>query len=222
MSVFFVKQKNIGNFAKITDIMTTQSNKIVDIVTDRIHSASNGSLFFSNSFPEYGDEYIGHILSDLVDRGVLYRIGRGIYLKTKSTKFGLVYPSIDIIAQAIAERDNAEILPTGAMALNILGLSTQVPMNPTFITSGSARVVNVDGRSITFKRAVPRNFAIRGEKRRLIVQALKAIGEKNMTPDDYSKIGGIIKRYVEPENFESDLKAMPTWIRRVFLKYSNK
>jgi hypothetical protein len=95
-------------------------------------------------------------------------------------------------------------------------------MNPTFITSGSARVVNVDGRSITFKRAVPRNFAIKGEKRRLIVQALKAIGEKNMTPDDYSKIGSIIKRYIEPEYFESDLKAMPTWIRRVFLKYSNK
>ncbi len=199
---------------------SSQTNKIVDIVTERINSASNGSLFFSNSFPEYGDEYIGHIMSDLVTRGILYRIGRGIYLKTTATRFGLVYPSIEVLAKAIAERDNAQILPTGAMALNILGLSTQVPMNPTFITSGSARVVNVDGRSITFKRAVPRNFAIRGEKRRLIVQALKAIGEKNMTPDDYSKIGSLIHKYVEREDFEVDLKAMPTWIRRIFLKYS--
>lgn len=199
---------------------SSQTNKIVDIVTERINSASNGSLFFSNSFPEYGDEYIGHIMSDLVTRGILYRIGRGIYLKTTATRFGLVYPSIEVLAKAIAERDNAQILPTGAMALNILGLSTQVPMNPTFITSGSARVVNVDGRSITFKRAVPRNFAIRGEKRRLIVQALKAIGEKNMTPDDYSKIGSLIHKYVEREDFEVDLKTMPTWIRRIFLKYS--
>lgn len=199
---------------------TSQSNKIVDIVAEKIHSAPNGSLFFSNSFPEFGDEYIGHIMSDFVAKGILYRIGRGIYLKTTSTRFGLVYPSIDAIAKAIAERDNAEILPTGAMALNILGLSTQLPMSPTFITSGSARVINIDERSINFKRAVPRNFAIKGEKRKLIVQALKAIGEKNMTPEDYSKIGSLIHKYIEPDNFEEDLKAMPTWIRRIFLKYS--
>lgn len=201
--------------------MTPQSHKIVDVVASRIKSATNGSLFFSNSFPEYGDEYVGHIMSDLVDSGVIYRIGRGIYLKTNSTRFGPVYPSIDVIAKAIAERDNADILPTGAMALNILGLSTQVPMNPTFITSGSARVVNINGRNITFKRAVARNFAIKGEKRRLIVQALKAMGEKNMTPDEYASIGLLIQKYKEPETLESDLKAMPTWIRRIFLKFSN-
>ncbi|MDE5821298.1 MAG: hypothetical protein K2H50_01645 [Paramuribaculum sp.] len=194
--------------------------KIVEVVTDKIKKADNGSLFFSNSFPEYGDEYIGHIMSDLVKSGELFRIGRGVYLKTTSTRFGLVYPSVDIIAKSIAERDNAEVLPTGAMALNILGLSTQVPMNPTFITSGSARIINIGGRNITFKRAVPRNFAIKGKKRRLIVQALKAIGEKNMTTEDSEKIGVLIKKYPEPENFGSDLKAMPTWIRRIFLKYS--
>lgn len=194
--------------------------KIVDIVAAEIRNAKNGSLFFSNSFPEYGDEYVGHIMSDLVRSGDLYRIGRGVYLKTTSTRFGLVYPSVDVIAKAIAERDNAEVLPTGAMALNILGLSTQVPMNPTFITSGSARIIEIGGRSIAFKRAVPRNFAIKGKKRSLIVQALKAIGERNMTPDDLNKIVLLIKKYPEPENYESDLKAMPTWIRRIFLKVS--
>ncbi len=195
--------------------------KVVEIITDKIKKADNGSLFFSNSFPEYDDEYIGHIMSNLVKSGDLFRIGRGINLKTTSTRIGLVYPSVDVIANAIAERDNAEVLPTGAMALNILGLSTQVPMNPTFITSGSARIINIGGRNITFKRAVPRNFAIKGKKRRLIVQALKAIGEKNMTEEDTYKIGMLIKHFPEPENFESDLKAMPTWVRRLFLKYSS-
>lgn len=195
-------------------------HKIVDIVSDKIREADNGTLFFSNSFPEYGDEYVGHIMSDLVECGELYRIGRGVYLKTTTTRFGLVYPSVDIIAKAIAERDNAEILPTGAMALNILGLSTQVPMNPTFITTGSARVVNIGGRNITFKRAVPRNFAVKGKRRSLIVQALKAIGEKNMTARDYERIGVLIQELKESESFKNDLKAMPTWIRRIFLKYS--
>lgn len=212
--------KNIGNFAKITDMSSNSKHKIVEVVTEKIRKADNGSLFFSNSFPEYGDEYIGHIMSNLVNSGELYRIGRGVYLKTASTRFGLVYPSVDVIAKSIAERDNAEVLPTGAMALNILGLSTQVPMNPTFITSGSARTINIGGRNITFKRAVPRNFAIKGKRRRLIVQALKAIGEKNMTSQDCDDIGLLIKKFPEPDSFESDLKAMPTWIRRLFLTYA--
>lgn len=195
--------------------------KIIDAVTEEVRKAANGSLFFSNSFPEYDDEYVGHIMSDLVKNGTLFRISRGVYLKTTATKYGVVYPSIDLIASAIAERDNAEVLPTGTLSLNILGLSSQAPKNPTFITSGSARVINLGDRNIIFKRAVPRNFAIKGKKRRLIVQALKTIGEKNMRLYDFEKIGFLIKQFPEPQNFESDLKAMPTWIRRVFLKYSN-
>jgi hypothetical protein len=51
------------------------------------------------------------------------------------------------------------------------------------------------------------------------VQALKAIGEKNMTDTDGDKFGALIQQYSEPETYETDLKAMPTWIRRIFLKY---
>ncbi|MCH5238054.1 MAG: type IV toxin-antitoxin system AbiEi family antitoxin domain-containing protein, partial [Muribaculaceae bacterium] len=111
--------------------MEVVQKNIMTTIADTIKSSNNGSLFFSNSFPAYGDEYVGHIMSDLVKEGELYRIGRGVYLKTKKTKFGLVYPDLEYIAKAIAKRDNADILPTGAMALNILGLSTQVPMKPT-------------------------------------------------------------------------------------------
>jgi hypothetical protein len=201
--------------------MTALRTNIVGTITSNVMNADNGTLFFSNSFPEHDDEYVGHVMSDLVKSGLIYRIGRGIYLKTAMTRYGLVYPSVDTIAKAIAERDNADILPTGAMALNILGLSTQVPMNPTFITTGSARVIIIGGRSITFKRAVPKNFAIRGANRRLIVQAMKAIGEKNITEEDYNRFCQLIRKHPEPETFEADLKSMPTWIRRIFLKSSN-
>ena len=201
--------------------MQERKNKIVDTITETIKQAPNGSLFFSNSFSKYDDEYVGHILSDLVKNGELHRIGRGVYLKSIKTKFGLVYPTLEELANAITERDNAEILPTGATALNILGLSTQVPMNPTFITTGSARVINISGRTITFKRAVPRNFALKGKMTRIIVQALKAIGEKNMTETDYGNFVSIINKYPESETLENDLKYMPMWIRRIFQKTIN-
>ena len=141
-----------------------------------------------------------------------------MYLKAEKTRFGIVYPPISEIAEAIGRRDNAQVLPTGATALNLIGLSSQVPMNPIFLTSGSARIVKLGNRTITFKRAVPKNFAITGEKRRLIVQAMKYIGERNMTEEDYMAFRNLILQHPERDTLEKDLPAMPTWIRRHYLK----
>ena len=190
---------------------------VVNIIRERVSSAENGTLFFNNSFPEYDDEYVGKILSDLVKSGDLYHLSRGVYLKTEQTRFGLVYPPVSVIASAIAERDKAQILPTGATALNLLGLSTQMPMNPVFLTSGSARKIIIDGRTITFKRAVPKNFAIKGRKRSLIVQALKDIGESSITEDDKLNIGNLIRQDADTDNLSEDLQMMPSWIRKFFI-----
>ena len=190
---------------------------VVNDIRERVSSAKNGTLFFNTSFPEYDDEYVGKILSDLVKSGDLHHLSRGVYLKTDQTRFGLVYPPVSEIASAIAERDKAQILPTGATALNLLGLSTQMPMNPVFLTSGSARTITVDGRMITFKRAVPKNFAIKGKIRSLIVQALKYIGENNITEEDRLAIGDLIRRDTDIVNLSEDLQMMPSWIRKFFV-----
>ncbi len=190
---------------------------VVNIIRERISAAQNGTLFFNNSFPEYDDEYVGKILSGLVKSGELYHLSRGVYLKTEATRFGLVYPPLSSIAEAIAERDKAKILPTGATALNLLGLSTQMPMNPVFLTSGSARSITIDGRTITFKRAVPKNFAVKGKKRSLIVQALKYIGENNVTDEDKLIIGDFIRKDTDIDTLSEDLQMMPSWIRKFFL-----
>ena len=190
---------------------------VVTTIRERVSSAENGTLFFNNSFPEFDDEYVGKILSDLVKSGELHHLSRGVYLKTEQTRFGLVYPPVSVIASAIADRDKARILPTGATALNLLGLSTQMPMNPVFLTSGSARTITIDGRTITFKRAVPKNFAIKGKRRSLIVQALKYIGENNITDEDRAKISELIRNDTDASNLSEDLKVMPSWIRRFYM-----
>ncbi len=190
---------------------------VVSTIRERVSSAKNGTLFFNNSFPEYDDEYVGKILSDLVKSGELYHLSRGVYLKTEQTRFGLVYPPVSDIASAIAERDKSQILPTGATAMNLLGLSTQMPMNPVFLTSGSARIITIGGRTITFKRAVPKNFAVKGKKRSLIVQALKYIGENNITEEDRLTISNLIRRDTDTVNLSEDLQMMPSWIRKFYI-----
>lgn len=195
-----------------------KENKIINIIKSRIQKAQNGTLFFNNSFPEFDDEYVGQILSDLAKDGITHHLSRGVYLKTEETRFGLVYPPIEDIATAIARRDNAQVIPTGATAQNILGLSTQVPMNAVFLTSGSARIIKLGSRTITFRRAVPKNFAVQGRYTSLIVQALKSIGEENFSEDDYIHIQDIILRHPEPDTIKQDLSVMPSWIRKVFVR----
>jgi len=194
-----------------------EGKKIVVVIRQKIDDAKQGTLFFNNCFPEYDDEYVGKVLSDFARQKIIYRLSRGIYLKTVKTRFGIVYPTTTAIAKAIAERDNAEILPTGSTALNMLGLSTQITMNPVFITSGSARKVKCGNKTITFKRGVPKNFAIKGEKTRLLVQAMKAIGENNITGDDIRGISVILNKFPEKETMAHDLTVMPSWIKKVIL-----
>ena len=195
-----------------------KENKIINIIKSRIQAAQNGTLFFNNSFPEFDDEYVGQILSDLAKDGIIHHLSRGVYLKTEETRFGLVYPPIEDIATAIARRDNAQVIPTGATAQNILGLSTQVPMNAVFFTSGSARMIKLGSRTITFRRAVPKNFAIKGRYTSLIVQALKSIGEENFSEEDFIHIQDIILRHPEPDTIEQDRAVMPSWIRKIFVR----
>ena len=198
------------------------NNSVVNIINLKIRNSKNGKLFFNNSFPEFDDEYVGQILSDLANKKVIHRLSRGVYLKTNETRYGLVYPPVEKMARAIAKRDKANIVATGETALYILGLTTQVPMNAVFLTSGSKRDIRVGERTIKFKSTVPRTFAIKGRQTRLIVQAMKAIGEKNMSDEYMPRISSLILQQAERDTLSNDLKAMPVWIRRIFVKTLKK
>ena len=198
------------------------NNSIVNIINLKIKNSKNGKLFFNNSFPEFDDEYVGQILSDLANKKVIHRLSRGVYLKTKETRYGLVYPPVEKIAKAIAKRDKANIVATGETALYILGLTTQVPMNAVFLTSGSKRDIRIGERTIKFKNATPKTFSIRGAQTSMIVQAMKAIGEKNMSDEYMPRISSLILQQAERDTISNDLKAMPVWIRRIFVKTLKK
>ena len=117
----------------------------------RIEAMPEDCILFRSDFPEYHTEFVGSILSELTTEGMLVKIAHGIYTKPRKSKFGVVLPSVDKVVQAITVRDNAEVLPSGMTALNALGLSTQVPMNYTFLTTGSERTINLSNRKVVLK-----------------------------------------------------------------------
>ncbi len=188
---------------------------IQEQIRDKIDTADDGTLFFVNDFGEYDNAYTSKILSLLSSFDVIERLSKGIYYKPIRTKFGNVYPSTEKIAKAIAERENAQILPTGELALNLLGLSTQVPTKPVYLTTGSQRMVKVGNKEIRFKSSTPRNYAYKSKLMPILVLALKALGQKNVTKNELGRIKSMVEHSSEKELIEEDIKIAPVWIKNM-------
>ena len=165
---------------------------------------------------EFGVESTKKALLRLTNEGFLERLARGIYLYPQKDKvLGILYPDIETIAQEIAKRDNARIIPTGAQALNLLGLSTQVPLNVVFLTDSSPRIITIKNRKIKFKKTSPKNLAIKGHISGLVIQALKEIGKDKVTREQIEIIKKQLKKE-KPETLYHDMKLAPSWIANIF------
>lgn len=189
-------------------------------IENEIKSMKRGSVLFPSNFDDIGNiEVVKKSLLRLENKKFLIRLAHGIYLYPKQDKIlGALYPTIEEIATAIANRDKARIIPTGTTALNKLGLSTQIPMNIVFLTDGAPRSIVVGKRTIKFKRTSPKNLAVRGEITSLIIQALKEIGKDNTTAAQLEKI----KIHLEKEKqeiIEHDAKLAPVWISKIMKNY---
>ena len=181
----------------------------------RIEAMPEDCILFRSDFPEYHTEFVGSILSELTTEGLLVKIAHGIYTKPRKSKFGVVLPSVDKVVQAIATRDNAEILPSGMTALNALGLSTQVPMNYTYITTGSERTVNLSNRKVVIKRGVTKNFCYGTRLFSLLVQALKALKKENVGDSELKVIRQLMSKEIDKETLVKDVDMMPAWMKRI-------
>lgn len=188
---------------------------VIDKVKSRISHSKFGEVFFVSSFPEYDVEYVTKLLSILEKEGAITRISKGVYVKARKTRFGTLYPSASELVREIAKRDKAAVIATGDTAANQLGLSTQVPMNSTFLTTGSSRKLTLGKRTVTLKHGAPKNFAFKGKLIQDIVQALRSIGEQNLTPENERQIAKLLAESSEKETIEHDLRLAPVWMRNI-------
>ena len=181
----------------------------------RIKALPVDSVLFRSDYPEYHSEFVGSTLAELTESGVLFKMAQGIYVKPRKSRFGLVLPSIEKIVQAIAMRDNAEVLPSGTTALNALGLSTQIPMNYSYLTSGSERTIKLANRQVVLKRGVPKNFCYKTRLIALLTQALRALKQENIGDSELQIIRELINKETDKMNLAKDVDAMPGWMKRI-------
>ena len=188
-------------------------------IVNNIKKCGRGTIFFPSSFISYGDiKAVFKSLERLTNDAVIIRLANGIYLYPKIDKklgLGVLYPSIEDIAIQIAKRDRARIAPTGAYALNLLGLSTQVPMNVVFLTDGSPRKIRLgNNRIITFKHTVPKNLTFVNKTAQLATFALKEIGKSSVNEEHQKALKQAFST-INEKSIEADYKLMPAWIRKI-------
>ena len=189
-------------------------------IEQKINDLPKGTLLLIDDFiEEYDYETARKVLQRLTNDGQLMRLNRGIYyIPKKDDLLGIINPTSEQIAESIAKRDRARIIPTGSFALHKLGLTTQVPMNVVYLTDGSPRKIKVGNQKISFKRTSPKNLAVNHYLSGLIIQGLKSIGEGKVDASHISQIKKIVVHSSEVSQIKMNLRYAPVWIQKIVRK----
>lgn len=185
--------------------MQSIDNKILS----RIYGHGRGWAFFAKDFSaEFGSVNIDKALSTLAKEGKIRRICRGMYDYPKySDLLGQeLSPDHEQVAQAFARKFNWRILPSGDAALNLLGLSTQIPGKFIYLSDGPNRKYSILSYQLEFKKTVLKEIGFKQRESGLMVQALKALGKERITLEVIEKI----RNQIAPEKYGKILKETKT------------
>ncbi len=155
---------------------------VTDHIKKRIRAKKRGWIFIPKDFLDLGPRTaVDQALSRLAKQGMIRRLDRGLYDYPRQHKIlGLLSPDMDKLAQAITAKAGDKVFPSGAIAANLLGLSTQVPAKPLYMTNGPSRTKQIGGRSIVFKHARVPLLDRLSSKGNSILQALSYLGKSNI------------------------------------------
>lgn len=194
---------------------TTQS--IDSRILARIHGRGRGSVLVPGDFLDLGSrEAVDLALHRLARKKTLRRLTRGVYdFPKEHPVLGLLTPSAEDVAKALAGRDRTRLQPAGAYAANALGLSEQVPAKVVFLTDGPSRTVKIGPTTIQLRRTTPKNMAAAGRLSGLLIQALRELGQEHVTPARREHL----KRTLPAEKRQElvkDLPLAPAWMHPIF------
>jgi hypothetical protein len=182
-----------------------------------IHGRGRGSVFIPADFLGIGSrEAVDLALHRLARKGTIRRLARGVYdFPKEHPVLGPLTPSAEVVARALAGRDQTRLQPAGAYAANTLGLSEQVPAKAVFLTDGPARTVKIGTTTIQLRRTTAKNMATAGRLSGLLIQALRELGKEHVTPERRDHLKRTLPAD-ERRELIKDLKLAPAWMHAIF------
>jgi hypothetical protein len=193
-----------------------------EAIRTQIESIPIGEPFTSTQFRGLGRQAaVDQTLSRLVKKGQIVRIARGVFVQPKKSRYvGQVMPEPAKVAHAIASAHRETIQVHGAEAARLLGLTTQMPLQSVFYTSGPGRKMRIGNLQLVFKHAPPRKLALAGQPSGLALAALWYLGEAQVTPGVFESI----RKKLSPEAFQqlkAEARSMPAWMADTLRRYEH-
>ena len=202
---------------------TAMDTTIQDKIIDHLRRRGRGNVFTPKDFLDIGSRMaVDQALSRLMKAGVVDRLGRGLYCYPKTNKrLGIaIPPDVDEIADALARQTGSRIAPSGATAANQLGLTTQVPVKPTYLTDGRSRQVNVGDFVIVLKHVAPKELPVGNRTSATVVQALRHLGKDSVDALVLNKIRKAITSKHRTQLLQ-DARYTTDWIADAIRKIAN-
>jgi hypothetical protein len=190
---------------------------IESVIFSRIKKWGRGCVVLPSSFWDLGSrQAVGVALHRLEKAKSIRRLARGVYdYPIIDPLLGELSPTIEAITKVLSKRDRFGIQPSGAYALNLLGLSEQVPAKIVFLTEGESRTLKVGPMTIQLRRTTPRNMAASGRLSGLIIQALRSLGKEHVTQTRINKLKSSIPLKQRKELLK-DIPLAPVWMHQIF------
>lgn len=176
---------------------------IADKLVAQVKACAGKSVSIAD-FLDFGPRAaVDQALSRLVRQGTIRRVGRGLYAWPQySTLLNQpVAPSPNDLARAWARQHGLRIIPSGAYAANLLGISTQVPAKIIYYTNGRTQTVKLGSHSVKFLNRGPKTMDVTGQVAPHVFQALRYMGANGMTPSVIARL----RRLLKPKD-KADLK----------------
>lgn len=191
-----------------------------ELIENKILSLPDGSVFATSDFADVAtNNNLRQIFSRLENEGKIRRILPGIYDKPlySSTLKQNVSPNINAVAEAIARKNNWSIIPSGNVALNLLGISTQVPARWEYLSSGDTKSYQIGNTTISFTHRADKELNHMSTKTALVIQAIKVLGDENVSEEIITKFAD---KLTDAEKAQLLAEAKPTtaWIYETIKK----
>ena len=186
---------------------------IKETIRNSIYGHGRGWAFTKKDFSHVApSKAVYSSLSRLADEGIIRRISHGIYDYPQFSKLlnSPISPDMEKIAKALARKFGWRIYPEGETALNILGLSTQVPSKYVYLTDGPNKSLEIGNRKLVFKKRSTAQISLSYETS-LIIQAMKSLGRSGITQEHIRKISSQLSKK-EKNKLLRETKNLADWI----------
>ena len=157
--------------------MASKKDKIIT----RIRRWGYGAAFTPKDFLDLASRgTVDMTLAALLADGTIRRLARGLYDYPQYSEMleRLAAPNLNQVARALARRHRWTIIPDGATAANLLGLSTQAPAKAVYISDGPTKTISIGRQKILFKNARPKETGVMSVRAGGVIQALRHLGRR--------------------------------------------